>query len=332
MRKLCLFLLLVGAYLFAQNSPVVIRIATSVPEGSTWVKSMQALSQETKRTMNVQIIIYAGGTAGEAKAVLEKIKYGQLDGGGFVGSTLGEFCPRIRVLDIPCKYNSLEEWKYVFKNIRTDLTEDFEKSNFMVLGWGYGGFVDIYSKQPIRTLADFQAAKIWFSPGDPMMEGFFREMKIHGIPLETSAIFPALQTGIVNCVYNSPYGLMAMQWHTNVRYCTKYPIINPLGTVIISKAAYERIPAQYRKLFLKACKKHLGITELGEDAEQKNQEAMKDLQTRFKIEVIEPDPAWIAKTKEVGEKVGKAEIGKFYSQEFYDRVLKLQEEYRQKNK
>ncbi len=315
---------------FLQGQTVTLRIATVVPEGSTWVKSLQNLDKEIRRTMNIQLIVYAGGTAGESKAIMEKIKYGQLDGGGFIGSSLGEICPKIRIMDIPYQYHSLEEWKHVFKNIRSELVEDFEKANFMVLGWGYGGFVDLYSKQPIRTLGDFQSAKIWFSTGDPMMEAIFRELKIQGIPLETSAIFPALQTGLVNCVYNTPYGLMAIQWHTHVRYCTKYPIINPLGAVVITKAAYEKIPARFRNLFLRTCKKHFST--LGEDVEEKNIEAMKDLEERFKIQMIAPDPAWLEETMRCGKKVGEEQIDKLYSKDFYHRVLKIQEEFRSKKK
>ncbi|NUM33995.1 MAG: TRAP transporter substrate-binding protein DctP [Candidatus Brocadiae bacterium] len=319
-----------SSFVFSQDQAVVLRIATVVPEGSTWVKSLQNLDKEIRKTMNVQLIVYAGGTAGESKAIMEKIKYGQLDGGGFIGSSLGEICSKIRIMDIPYQYHSLEEWKYVFKNIRTDLTEEFEKANFMVLGWGHGGFVDVYAKQPIKTLADFQAAKIWFSPGDPVMEDLFRELKIQGIPLETSAIFPALQTGLVNCVYNTPYGLMAMQWHTHVRYCTKYPIVNPLGAVVLTKAAYQRIPAKFRNLFLRTCKKHFGA--LGEDVEEKNTQAVQDLQNRFKIQFLDPDPAWLEETARCGKKIGEGQIGKLYSSEFYQRVLKIQEEFRSQRK
>ena len=324
-RYFYFFLFLLSFSIFCQSQTVVLRIATVVPEGSTWVKSLQNLDREIRKTMNVQLNVYAGGTAGEAKAIMEKIKYGQLDGGGFIGSSLGEICPKIRIMDIPYQYRSLEEWKYVFKNIRAELTEDFEKANFMVLGWGYGGFVDLYSKQPIRTLDDFRSAKIWFSTGDPMMEAIFRELKIQGIPLETSAIFPALQTGLVNCVYNTPYGLVAIQWHTHVRYCTRYPIVNPLGAVVITKSAYEKIPARFRNLFLRTCKKH--FSSLGEDVEEKNIEASKDLQKRFKIQPIDPDPVWLEETIRCGKKIGEEQIGNLYSKEFYQRVLKIQEEF-----
>ncbi len=328
MKKILLLLLIAILPFTTYAQSTKIRIATVIPEGSSWIKCMRNIGDEVQRLMNIQFIIYAGGTAGEANAILEKIKYGQLDGGGFMGSTISELSPKLRILDLPYKYKNLEEWKYVFKKIRREATKDLEKNNFIALGWSYGGFVDLYSKQPIRTLQDLQDAKVWFSPSDPLMDAFFRKLKIHGVPLSTTNIYPSLQTGLLNCVYNTPYGIMAMQWHTQVQYKTNYPIVNTMGTVIITKKAFESIPSQYRRLFLTICTKH--FNKLAEEIEKQNQQAEQDLATRFNIQTIQPDQEWLKETEKISNEIAQEGIGKLYTKELYEEVETYLKEIRKK--
>ena len=137
------------------------------------------------------------------------------------------------------------------------------------------------------------------------MDAFFRKLKIHGVPLSTTNIYPSLQTGLLNCVYNTPYGIMAMQWHTQVQYKTNYPIVNTMGTVIITKKAFESIPSQYRRLFLTICTKH--FNKLAEEIEKQNQQAEQDLATRFNIQTIQPDQEWLKETEKLAMKSLKKE-------------------------
>lgn len=327
---LLVMLVLMLQPIFAQNRPVQLKIATVVPEGSSWVKCMREISKEAKRQMNIELVIYAGGILGDANSTRDQIKYNKIDGGGFMGSTISNMCPKLRILDLPHKYRNLDEWKYVFKKIQKEVSQDLEKNNIIVLGWSYGGFVDLYSKNPIRTLADFQRAKVWFSPGDPLMDSLFRKMKIHGVPMSTTNTFSALQTGLINCVYNTPYGVMAMQWHTNVAYRTRYSIVNSMGAVVVSKKSFERIPPQYRKLFLDICKKH--FKKLAGEIESQNLKAEIDLEKRFHIQTIEPDEHWKRESERIGNEIAIEQINKLYSKEFYYRIENYLKEYRKNKK
>lgn len=315
---------------FAQNKPVRLKIATVVPEGSSWVKCMREISKEAKSKMNIELVIYPGGILGDANSTLDQIKYNKIDGGGFMGSTISNMCTKLRIFDLPHKYRNIDEWKYVFKKIRKEISQELEKNNLIVLGWSYGGFVDLYSKAPIRTLQDFQKAKVWFSPGDPLMDSLFRKMEIHGVPMTTTNTFSALQTGLINCVYNTPYGVMAMQWHTNVKFRTRYPIVNAMGAVVVTKKSFEKIPPQYRKLFLSICNKH--FQKLAGEIEQQNIKAEEVLEKRFHIKTIEPDEHWKHISEKIGNEIAEEQINKLYSKEFYKRIEGYLKEYRENKK
>ncbi len=313
--------------LCATAQQVTLKIATIVPEGSSWIKCIKDIDQECRK-IGVKFIIYPGGVLGENQAMLAKIRAGQLDGAGLSAAAMSEFSSRLRIMEIPYMFRSLDEWKEVFKQIRAEIESDLEKSNFIVLGWAYAGFAYIYSKDPVRNVQDFRNTKPWIYPGDPLMEDCFRELQASGVPLGTSGVLPALQTGMVNCVYNSPYGLLAVQWHPGMKYWTDLPIENPIGAVIISKAAYEKIPPAYRGLFKDICRKH--FRELGKKIDQDNETSQQELTDTYKMVKVPPDVEWVKETQAFSTRIADRQVGRLYSKEFLEKVRKLQENFRQK--
>lgn len=325
MMMYCLILVVVPQVL-SQN--VTIRIATIVPEGSSWVKCIKDIDQECRQKIGVRFILYAGGVAGENQAMIQKIKYGQLEGAGLSGFALADFSSRIRIMDMPFMYNSLEEWKYVFKKIRSDIEDDLDKSGYVVLGWTYSGMAYIYSRDPVHNVQEFRDAKPWIYPGDPLMEDAFRELQANGVPLGTSGVLPAIQTGMVRCVYNSPYGLLAVQWHTSMSHWTDAPIGNTIGAFVITKSAFQRIPAIYQNKFKEICRNHFRT--LSEQIDQDNTTAAQELAEKYNIKKIAPESAWVAELAKFGEQISRRQIGKLYAQDFYDKVVKYQQEFRSK--
>lgn len=321
---LCLFCLIAN---YGNTQDVNIRIATIVPEGSSWVKCLKDIDQDCRQQIKVvKLTIYAGGVAGENQSMLEKMKHGHLEGAGLGSAALGDFSSRLRIMEIPYMYHSLDEWKYVFKKIREDIESDLDKSGYIAIGWAYAGFAYIYSCDKIMNVQDFRQSKPWIYPGDPLMEDAFRELQASGVPLGTSGVLPAIQRGMVRCVYNSPYGLLAVQWHTSMRYCTDSPIANPIGVVIIKKSTFQRIPTQYQGKFLEICRKH--FRGLSQEIDKNNEIAVKELSETYQIQKVVPDAKWLNELEKFGEQIGKRQIGKLYSQDFYNRVIQYQQEFR----
>ena len=80
-----------------------IKFATLAPEGTTWMKIMEELNTDLQAQTNgeVKFKIYPGGTMGDEKDVIRKMRSGQLHSAGFTGNGLGEILPSIRVMEVP---------------------------------------------------------------------------------------------------------------------------------------------------------------------------------------------------------------------------------------
>ncbi|MBW2250718.1 MAG: TRAP transporter substrate-binding protein DctP, partial [Deltaproteobacteria bacterium] len=79
--------------LSSQANAVVLKIATLSPDGSNWMITMrQGAKEVAKKTENrVRFKFYPGGIMGDDKAVLRKIRIGQLHGGILTSGSLSKF-------------------------------------------------------------------------------------------------------------------------------------------------------------------------------------------------------------------------------------------------
>lgn len=88
------FVLVACLGLFVSTADAMtLKIATLSPDGSAWMTRMRSGGAEIeKRTQGrVNFKFYTGGTMGNDKAVLSKIKIGQLHGGAVTIGSLADF-------------------------------------------------------------------------------------------------------------------------------------------------------------------------------------------------------------------------------------------------
>jgi TRAP-type C4-dicarboxylate transport system substrate-binding protein len=56
--------------------------------------------------------------------------------------------------------------------------------------------------------------------------------------------YPQLQTrhGSIDTVYISPYGAIALQWYTKIKYATNIPVTNGIGALVVSNRFFRKLP------------------------------------------------------------------------------------------
>ena len=115
------FIVIVGIVLslafiqLASAGNVVLKIATLAPEGQTWMNMMHAAADEVARKTDgrVKFKFYPGGGMGDTKAVLRKIRIGQLQGGLVTSGSLSKFYPDNQIYNLPITFNSFDEVDFV---------------------------------------------------------------------------------------------------------------------------------------------------------------------------------------------------------------------------
>jgi TRAP-type C4-dicarboxylate transport system substrate-binding protein len=206
--------------------------------------------------------------------------------------------------------------------VRDQLNPRFESialdAGYTVLGWVDVGFVYLFSRQPIATQGDLKSAKMWLWEGDPLAAAFFKAAGIVPVPLPITDVMTSLQTRLVDGVYASPLGCLALQWFTRVESFTDFPVTFATGAVVVSNASWEKVPAEHRDTVLRLCREKLH--DLQGRARKEDSEALLQIEKSGVKRVAVPAPE-AARFEQIGRNVRKEQAGKLYPQELLDAVV-----------
>lgn len=229
-----------------------LKFASLIPADTAWMKSIESWSKELESKSNGQlkIKIYPGGVMGDEPDVLRKIRSRQLQGAFFTGYGIGRIYSPARVLEMPFLFQNTDESDYVRKKIMPDIEQGFREKGFELLGWPEVGFLHFFSKQPINSLEELKTRHIWLWQGDPMGEAFSNAAGVSPVPLSIMDVYTQLSAthGSIDTVYNSPFGALAMQWHTKLKYATHVPLTNGIGGLVVSHRFYNSLPTNLQNL------------------------------------------------------------------------------------
>ncbi len=240
-------ILLIGAVILGLASAgaeaVVLKIATITPDGTVLMRKMREGGEEVKRkTENrVRFKFYPGGVMGNDKAVLRKIRVGQLHGGLLTGGGLARHYPDGLVYGLPMKFNSFEEVDYARERVDPIIQSGLEKAGFMTFGLIETGFAFVLSQRPVQSIDGLKELKIWIPTTDPIAINLLKSFDITPIPLEIADVRPGLQTGLIDTVATPPIAAIALQWHTQTKYLTDTPISYVYGVLAIDRKAFGKI-------------------------------------------------------------------------------------------
>ena len=229
--------------LASQAHALVLKIATLSPEGTGWMMEMREGAKEiAQKTENrVRFKFYPGGIMGDDKAVLRKIRIGQLQGGILTSGSLSKYYPDIRVYSLPMIFNSSGEVDYVRKRMDKIIIDGLGKGGFVIFGLAEGGFAYLMSTTPVKSTEDVRKNKVWIPENDELGLEAFKIMGATPIPLPLAEVRTALQTGLINAMTASAIGAIALQWHTQVNYTTDIPLMYLCGLLAIDKKAFKKI-------------------------------------------------------------------------------------------
>lgn len=318
MFALSCWLLTMVASTYAQQ--YTIKFASLAPEGSTWTNVLReydaAIRKESGGRLGFKI--YAGGVQGEDKDVLRKMRNGQLHSAGLTGVGLGEITPKVRILDSPFLFESLEEVDSIYAKFGAEFDKAFRDNNYVLLGWAEVGWVYVLTNKPVRSLADMSGVKMWMWEGDKIAEATFKALGINPIPLSVIDVLTSLQTKLIDGAYTSPLAALVLQWHTRVKHMMNLPLADAQGAVVITKKKFDELPPDLQEILLRNGKKYM--RELTLKSRKENEAAIATMK-KSGIQVNEvSDKKAIAEYVAAGKKARQSLVGTLFDQDFLTRV------------
>ena len=325
-----IILMLLASQAAGGAQPLEIKMATLAPEGSSWMKTFEAINAEVSKKTNAEVgfKFYPGGVLGDERDMLRKIQIGQIHGAALTSAGLSAIFSEMDVFQIPFLFQSYNEVDFVIKEMDGFFREGFEKHGYVLLGWSEGGFVRLMSTKPIATLDDLRKVKVWTWADSPMTKVIFDEAGISAIPLSVPDVLVGLQTGLVDVVYAPPSGAIALQWFTKTKYMTDVNLIYLIGGVVIKKNMFEKMSLANQKMLMDIFTRQMEA--LKKTIRKENQEAIQ-VMIKHGVEIIKPTPEQVAGFIQVSEKAMQKLEGKSFSKKVRDEVTAKIAAYRKKN-
>jgi TRAP-type C4-dicarboxylate transport system substrate-binding protein len=261
-----------------------LKVATIVPEGSSWMQGMRQAAREIdERTEGrVQFKFYPGGVMGSDETVLRKIRAGQLQGGAFTSGALARLYPDIDLYGIPLQFRSYEEVDYVRQRMDADLMSGLEKKGFVPLSISDGGFAYLMSQKPVRSVGDMDGTRVWIQEGDVMSETAFDIAGISPTQLPIADVYTALQTRLIDTIAAPPAGAIALQWHTKVKYLTDVPLTYLIGVFVIDARAFGKLRPEDQKVVREVVREAARNQELQDrEGDENARQALRDQGIEF---------------------------------------------------
>lgn len=324
--SLSMFAVLAGSL----HAATVIKIGTIVPLRSPWMDELRKMDVEWRRITNneVSIKIYAGGIAGSEEDMVRKIRMGILGGAVFTNLGITNIYPDAYVLNIPFVIDSDKEMDYIMEKMTPIFEKEIEKKGFKVILWSRAGWINFFSKTPIIYPDDLKKHKLSFATGTPEMEQAWKKSGYHIVPNELKDMMMGLQSGMITAFYLPPLMAAAGQYFGLAPYMLPLNITPMVGGFLISKKIWDEIPEKYKaEMIIVAQKMADNLFQKTGDLEK---EAMAEMKKNGLI-VNKVPPDAMAKWRAASEKGMDELIGKAFSKEIYDMLVKYIDEYRKLN-
>lgn len=255
-----------------------LKVATVAPDGSTWMNEARKGAEEIEQRTSgrVKLQFYPGGSMGSEKAVLRRIRIGQLHGTAMTGGSLAQVYPSFHIYALPLLFTDYEEVDFVRSHMDSKVLAGLTAETGLVsFGVIEGGFAYLMSNKAVNNISDLKGRKAWLPEGDQIAQAVFEAAGLSPIPLPLTDVLTGLQTGLVDSVAGPPVGAVALQWFTKVKFLTDIPLIYTYGTIVFSDKALARLSPADRQVVTEVMKKV--CQRLDERNREENQAALEAL-------------------------------------------------------
>jgi TRAP-type transport system periplasmic protein len=313
------------------QAPIIVRMATLVPDGSSWHQILKETAEKWKTTSGgrVTVRLFPGGVAGDDPDVVRKMRLGSLNAGLLTAVGVGEIDKACYALGIPLAYDSYEEVYFVLEKMRPKLEAALDAKGFVVLNWADGGWVHFFTQKPVAVPDDLRPLKLFSWAGDPQSVDVWRSAGFNPVPLPSTEIATALQTGLVQALGSPPQVAVISQYFNHAKNMTDLRWQLLLGATLVTKTTWEKIPAEIRPALLEATRE-AGARLQAEirQSEQKDVEAMK----KRGLNVVPVSSAQRAEWQKLTESMYPKVRGPIVPAEPFDEAMRFRDEYRKQSR
>jgi TRAP-type C4-dicarboxylate transport system substrate-binding protein len=217
---------------------------------NAWKKTL-----ENETDGRLKLRFYPGGSQGDERDFVRKMRVGQLDGGVVTMSGMSLLVRPMVILVLPDFLDTYEELDRVRLKMAKDFEKMFEDEGFMMVAWGDAGKTRLFSKKKIEKPSDIKAMRPWMWKDDLIFIEFYDVIGASAVRLGVPEVYPGLQTNMIDVVTSSALTAVALQWYTRVKYMTGHNSSIIAGGMVLHKDKVDSLAPDTKETFLRTAKR-----------------------------------------------------------------------------
>ncbi len=319
----------------ASAQTTTIKVATQAPTISSYTKALADLNAEweAKTSGRVKMTIYANGTQGSEEATLRMMRpsVDQLQGNLLTLPGLSSIDDAFSVFGVPFLFTNDAEANYVLEKLSPLFEKRLEAKGFKLLAWGSAGWVQIFSKKPIATLADVKAAKMFTTQGDDRMVQWYKQNGFRPVALNQGDI-PAqlkLSTGMIDAAPMPPYPALLLNIFRDANYMLDVNVAPLYGGLVVSMQTWNKLSAADKEI-IAASSKNMEKRLLGEAVKQ-DAASIANMKSRG-LTVNTPDAKAMASFRAEADRLVTTIRGTLVPADVYDAAVRERDAFRKTKK
>jgi len=308
-------------------SAQTIKLASIVPENSIWDKNIKQMGADWSKATDgrVTLTVYAGATQGDESTVLRKMRLDALQAAAFTGGGLAGIDPAFNLFNIPFFFESYDELNAVTDALTPVLAKRLEAKGFIFTNWGHGGWTQVFTKNPVKTVADLKKTKLWTSSGNDQMVQWFKANGFEPRAMSMTDIMTGLTTGMVDAVPTTPLAALLFQWYKQTPNMLDIGLTPVVGAGVVTKKAWNSIAAADRPKLLAAS---AALQQrLRDDVPKQDSLATAEMQKRGLAVTKANGPEWRKET----DSLAATMRGQMVPKEIFDEAVKARDAYRKQH-
>ncbi len=320
MKKIVLILLLCSTALFARK--IVVKMGTLAPEGTDWHGMLIEMGQQWKSATKgkVQLRIYPGGVLGDERDMVRKMRIGQIQAAGMTAEGLTEIVTDFSCYFVPLVYQDSDDVNKVTEALLPGLEKQLEENGFKLLYLSDLTYAYWFSTSPIKIPSDLKNKKFFTWAGDFKWEQVYKKAGYNPVPLASTDILSALQTGLISTIPQPPIYALAQQSFGIADHMLdlKWGVL--MAGIVVDLKTWNRIPNKYHEDLLSIAKAiQAKYADSNSNADRKAMDAMK----QYGLKIHTPSESEKALWFQEVERVSFYLRGKVIPETIFDTVIKL---------
>lgn len=176
------------------------RVASGTAPGSVWDRQWERFAETVSEESggSIQLDYYLRHQLGGEEAMISALRRNrvQIASVGLWGSAT--ILPELAVLSAPYLFRTVGEVDHIYRHVIPDeLDRRLEAVGLKLLYFSDAGWVNVYSRAPVRDAADVRGLRLRV-PHGAANRHFAAALGMDATPLAVDEVIPALQTGMIS--------------------------------------------------------------------------------------------------------------------------------------